>query len=44
MYKGILKTYVPLHVSDTLVAILREVRYRGYFTEIYEPIHKNVRY
>ena len=31
---------MPLHVSATLVVILRVVHYRGYITEIYKPMHK----
>jgi hypothetical protein len=29
-----------LHVSATVLAILREVHYKGYVTNIYEPMHK----
>jgi hypothetical protein len=28
------------HVVTTLVAILREVHYKGYITEVLEPMHK----
>ena len=28
------------HVVVTLVAILREVHYKGYITEVFEPMHK----
>jgi hypothetical protein len=29
---------MPPHVSTNLVAILREVRYKGYITKVYEPM------
>jgi len=29
---------MPLHVSANLVAILREVHYKGYITKVYEPM------
>ena len=39
-YKSILnyKQSMPLHVSANLVAILREVHYKGYITKVYEPM------
>jgi hypothetical protein len=29
-----------LHVSAAVVAILREVHYKGYVTKVHEPMHK----
>jgi hypothetical protein len=29
-----------LHVAATLVAILKEVHYKGYITQLFEPLHK----
>ena len=29
-----------LHVSVTLVAIIRGVHYKGYVTKVFEPVHK----
>ena len=31
---------MALHVVATLVAIQREVQYKGYITEVLEPMHK----
>jgi hypothetical protein len=33
-------TVCLLHVSATLVAILREVHYKGYITQLFGPMHK----
>jgi len=32
-----------VHVSATLVAILRELHYKGYITKVFQPMH-NVKY
>jgi hypothetical protein len=33
-------TVYLLHVSATLVTILREVHYKGYITKLFGPMHK----
>jgi len=33
-------TVCLLHVSATLVAIFREVRYKGYITQLFGPVHQ----
>ena len=34
----IINTVFLLHVSAILVAILRKVHYKGYFTKVFEPV------
>jgi hypothetical protein len=30
-----------VHISPTLVAILRELHYKGYITKVFQPVHKS---